>query len=70
MRYREVEDVTELGPPIEDHLTDATVFVTLLIGLLFIALGRYGRQRWLIHWGGISIIVCAIYFSAVVTGAV
>jgi hypothetical protein len=70
MRYREVEGVAELGPPIEDHLADATVFVTLLIGILFIAMGRFGRQRWLIHWGAISIIACVSYFFAVVTGAV
>lgn len=70
MRYREVEDVSELGPPIEDHLTDATVFVTLLIGVLFIIMGRFGKQRWLIHWGVISIIACLIYFFAVATDAV
>ena len=70
MRYREVEDVSELGPPIEDHLADAAVFVTLLVGIFFIAMGRYGKQRWLIHWGGISIIACVVYFSAVVSDAV
>lgn len=70
MRYREVDDVTELGPPIGDHLADASVFVTLLIGILFIAMGKYGKQRWLMHWGGISIIACVVYFAAVVTDAV
>ena len=70
MRYREVEDVSKLGPPIEDHLIDATVFVALLISILFIAMGRFGRQRWLIHWGSISIIACASYFFVVITDAV
>lgn len=70
MRYREVQDVSQLGPPMEDHLADATVFVTLLISILFIAMGRYGKQRWLIHWGSISIFACVLYFFAVVTNAV
>ena len=65
MRYREVEDVSELGPPLEDHLMDVTVVVTLLIGFLFIGMGRFGKQRWLIHWGVISIIASGIYFVAV-----
>lgn len=70
MRYREVEDVSELGPPIADHLADATVFVTLLIAILFIAMGHFGRQRWLVHWGGLSIVACLAYFFVVVTDAV
>jgi len=70
MRYREVEDVTELGPPIDDHLADATVFVTFLIGILFIFMGRFGRQRWLVHWGGLSLIACTVYFFVVVTDMV
>ena len=65
MRYREVEDVTELGPPMEDHLADITVGLTLLIGFLFIGMGRFGKQRWLIHWGVISIVACIIYFVTV-----
>ena len=65
MRYREVEDVTELGPPVEDHLTDITVVVTLLIGILFVVAGRFGKQRWLIHWGLISIVACITYFVTV-----
>lgn len=70
MRYREVEDISELGSPMEDHLADATVFITLLIAVLFIAMGRFGKQRWLIHWGVISIIACVVYFVDVVSDAV
>lgn len=70
MRYREVEDVSELGLPIGDYLADATVVVTILMGGFFIAMEQYGKQRWLIHWGIISIISCAIYFSAVITHVV
>lgn len=70
MRYREVEDVSKLGPPLEDHLADATVVVTLLIGFLLIGMGRFGKQRWLIHWGVISIIASVGYFVAVATDIV
>lgn len=64
MWYHETEDVSQIGLPVEDGLIDATVVGTLLIGVVFIAMGRFGKQRWLIHWGVITIVACGLYFFA------
>ena len=64
MRYRETNDASALGPPVEDGVIDVTVFISLLIGMVFIGMGRFGKQRWLLHWGVITIVACGLYFFA------
>jgi len=64
MRYREGQDINNLQ---EESLTggvsDITVAYTLVMALIFIAMGRYGKQRWLIYWGIITILVVIAYYA-------
>ena len=39
-----------------------TVFLTLLIGILFVVAGWKGRQIWLGTWGVLTLIACAVYY--------
>jgi hypothetical protein len=41
---------------------ELTVALTLIIGLLALAAGRFGRQRWLTFWGGVTLMTCAVYY--------
>jgi len=64
MRYREGQDINHLQ---EESLTggvsDVTVAYTLIIAFIFIAMGRYGKQRWLIYWGIITIFMVIGYYA-------
>ena len=64
MRYREGQDINNLQ---EESLTggvsDITVAYTLVMAFIFIAMGRYGKQRWLIYWGIITIFVVIAYYA-------
>lgn len=64
MRYREGQDINNLQ---EESLTggvsDITVAYTLIMAFIFIAMGRYGKQRWLIYWGVITVFVVIAYYA-------
>jgi hypothetical protein len=52
------------GTPPTSHTDDfvaLTVWLTLLIGIIFIAAGLWGRQRWLTFWGLLTLLACAAY---------
>jgi len=63
MRYRIAPDgalETTYGP--SGDVVTATVWFTLLVGIVFLAAGVRGRQRWLQFWGVLTCLCCAIYF--------
>ncbi len=63
MRYRIGDD--GLAGQAVSSSTDvvvATVWFTLVVGIVFIAIGVRGRQRWLQFWGALTCMCCAAYF--------
>jgi len=48
--------------PQTDDFVVLTVWLTLIIGIVFVVAGLYGRQRWLLIWGVVTLVACAIYF--------
>jgi len=38
-----------------------TVLIALVVGVLLLALGRYGRQIWLMVWSA-GLIVCSVLY--------
>ncbi|MCK4743977.1 MAG: hypothetical protein KAT25_09175 [Sulfuriflexus sp.] len=63
MRYREGQDINNLQPEsLTDGVSDITVAYTLIMAFIFIAMGRYGKQRWLIFWGIITIFMVICYY--------
>ncbi len=67
MRYRtdqfEKHDLGELAREPGAHFVDITVWLTLIVGVVFIALGKHGRQRWLSFWGIATVLMCVVYFT-------
>ncbi len=64
MRYREgqLPEQTGTAVPQTDDFVVLTVWLTLIIGIVFVVAGLYGRQRWLLIWGVVTLVACAIYF--------
>lgn len=65
MRYRETElapGTTEYVAPTTDEFVELTVGLTLVIGLLMLGAGIYGKQRWLVFWGSTTLVACAVYY--------
>jgi hypothetical protein len=65
MRYREEQAPVEGAQP-AGHTEDfvaLTVWLTLLIGIVFVAGGLWGRQRWLTFWGVLTLLACAVYYA-------
>ena len=65
MRYREGQLPEQSGMPVPqtDDFVALTVWLTLLIGILFVVGGLYGRQRWLTIWGVFTLIACTVFFA-------
>lgn len=65
MRYREGQVPAEGAPDFgrTDDFVALTVWLTLLIGVLFVVGGLWGRQRWLTIWGVLTLLACAAYFA-------
>jgi len=64
MRYREGQDLNNLQQEsLTSGVSDLTVAYTLIVAFLFIAMGRYGKQRWLIFWGGITVVAVVAYVT-------
>jgi len=62
MRYREDQDINNLQPEVlTEGVADFTVAYTLILGFIFIAMGRFGKQTWLIFWGVITILAVVAY---------
>jgi len=62
MRYREGQDINNLQPEtLTDGVSDITVAYSLLLGFIFIAMGRFGKQRWLIFWGTMTVFAVIAY---------
>lgn len=65
MRYRESQvplEAQDFVAPTTDEFVELTVVLTLIIGLLALVAGRYGRQGWLQFWGGVTLLACAVYY--------
>ena len=45
-----------------DAFVELTVGLTLVIGVLLLIAGVYGKQRWLGFWGVTTLIACAVYY--------
>jgi len=62
MRYREGQDINNLQQEtLTDGVSDITVAYTLIVGFIFVALGRFGKQRWLIFWGVTTVLAVIGY---------
>ncbi len=61
MRYRIGSEASQTAAGTGDVVL-ATVWTTLLIGVVFIFLGIRGRQLWLQFWGGLTVFSCGLYF--------
>jgi len=63
MRYREGQDINNLQQEsLTEGVSDITVAYTLIVAFAFIAMGRFGKQRWLIFWGVITVIAVIAYY--------
>ncbi len=65
MRYREGYEgalVNDAPPPRSDEFVTATVLMTLIIGVIFTAVGWRAKQRWLVFWGVLTLFACGWYF--------
>ena len=64
MRYREGQLPEQLGTqvPVTDDFVTLTVWLTLIVGVIFVAAGIHGRQRWLQIWGWMTLVACGVYY--------
>jgi len=62
MRYRIEQEHQRDKEHASQLIVDATVALTLFIGILLFFLGMKGSQRWLAFWGLITIAMSLIYF--------
>lgn len=62
MRYREGQDINNLQPEsLTEGISDITVGYTLVMGFIFIAMARYGKQPWLMFWGVVTVFAVIAY---------
>ena len=61
MRYRDTATALVNAAPTQDFVT-VTVWMTLVIGVLFLAAGLYAEQRWLAFWGALTLLARGGYF--------
>lgn len=69
MRYRDGQLPEQIGAqvPLTDDFVSLTVCLTLIIGVIFVVGGLYGRQRWLQIWGGLTLVACGVYYAWLAT---
>lgn len=67
MRYRDTVGAADQPPAAraaEGHeVTLLTVWLTLVIGVLFTVVGLRAGQRWLVFWGALTLLACVAYFA-------
>ena len=62
MRYKEGQDINNLEPEmLSNGVSDITVAYTLLLGFIFVGMGRFGKQTWLVFWGVMTVIAVIAY---------
>jgi len=62
MRYRVLPDGSTAPVQNTGDIVALTVWFTLICGIALLAMGIYGKQRWLQFWGGLTIVCVALYF--------
>jgi flagellar biogenesis protein FliO len=69
VRYRDGQLPEQIGAqvPLTDDFVSLTVCLTLIIGVIFVVGGLYGRQRWLQIWGGLTLVACGVYYAWLAT---
>ena len=68
MRYRSGGSGPRSAAVSQHYMVVFTVLMSLLIGVVLVRLGMYGRQRWLVFWGGTLVIAALAYLAAVWLG--
>ncbi|MFV2061265.1 MAG: hypothetical protein ACC653_11330 [Gammaproteobacteria bacterium] len=72
MRYREGDFANQINGVIEPIIGNDVLMITavmgLLIGIVFIIGGRYGKQMWIVFWGTGLVLVSIIYVSYMLLG--
>lgn len=67
MRYRDTVGAADQPPAARaaegQEVILLTVWMTLVIGVLFTVVGVRAGQRWLVFWGGLTLVACAAYFA-------
>ncbi|MBM4227465.1 MAG: hypothetical protein FJ164_06930 [Gammaproteobacteria bacterium] len=66
MRYRAEQlaagELSATPAPLTDDFVTLTVWMTLVIGILFTLAGVRAGQRWLTFWGALTLLACAWYW--------
>ncbi len=68
MRYRVGETPLDGTYGGSGDFVTLTVWLTLAIGIGFLVVGLRAKQRWLAAWGGLTVVACGIYGTAVWRG--
>lgn len=72
MRYREENFVNQIDgiiePVIGNNILMFTAVIGLIIGIIFVFGGRYGKQIWIIFWGTGLVIVSITYIVYMLLG--
>ncbi len=72
MRYREEEFINQvdgvIDPIIGNNVLLLTAVIGLLIGIIFVIGGRFGKQLWIISWGAGLVIVSIVYIVYMLLG--
>jgi len=68
VRYRDGQLPEHIGAqvPLTDDFVTLTVWLTFIVGTVLVAIGIYGRQRWLQIWGGLTLVACGVYVAWIV----
>jgi len=72
MRYREENFANQIDgviePIISNDILMLSAVVGLLIGIIFVVGGRYGKQLWIVFWGSGLVIVSIVYIIYMLLG--
>lgn len=70
VRYRTDEGPNEAYPYSESmhQMLSLTMVIAIVIGLIFIAIGRKGRSLWMLVWGAGLLILAVAYLIADFSG--
>lgn len=72
MRTREENFINQVDgviePIIGNNVLLFTAVIGLVIGIIFILGGRYGKQLWIVFWGAGLVIVSVVYIIYMLLG--